>query len=95
MPTTLQRNADNVKRHWAIKARDHVRNLLSEAVDIEFTLMGIGKYGRVLAKVEVLTDEHQRIDVAESLIEVGLGIRYDGGTKTKGYWGIPPPAELR
>ena len=94
MPTTLQRNADNVKRHWAIKARDHVRNLLSEAVDIEFTLMGIGNTAGC-CEVEVLTDEHQRIDVAESLIEVGLGIRYDGGTKTKGYWGIPPPAELR
>ena len=79
----------------AILARDHVRKLIKNAKRVKFFITDIDKYGRLLAGVVVLSPEGIWVDVAESLINCGLAIEYDGGSKIKGYWGTAPEPKCR
>lgn len=60
----------------AIEARDYVVELLNNANEILLVNTERGKYFRILAVVMI-----DGINLAELLIESGLGYAYEGGTK--------------
>jgi len=61
----------------ARQAQAFTQRLLNEAKQIELVNMRRDKYFRVLAGIRV-----DGIDVARQLLEAGLAVPYDGGTKT-------------
>ena len=66
------------EKDLAIKARNRVRDLLSQAHSIILKDVERGKYFRLVASVEA-----DGQDVSDLLIQEGLAVPYDGGTKTK------------
>ena len=64
-------------RQRALDAKDHLEKLLSGAKRIELRRLGKDKYFRILA--EVFADG---VDVGKALLEKGLAVPYDGGTKS-------------
>lgn len=60
----------------AVEAKNYTEMLLQEAEDIVVTVYGVGKYGRPLVSID-----YDGEDMAEALIEAGLGKKYDGGTR--------------
>lgn len=62
----------------AIAARDYLRARLAEAETIELREIERGKYFRLVAYVYI-----DGINVSQELIEKGLALPYDGGTKAK------------
>ena len=78
------RTRSKVEKEIGYRARDRMRELCGERVWLESLDKGKeDKYGRVLAKL--YTYESQK-DIAQLLITEGLGVPYDGGTKTHS-WG--------
>lgn len=61
----------------AEQARDVVRDLVTNGKDVTLSELDRDKYFRLLARVSI-----DGIDVGEALIQKGLAIPYDGGTKT-------------
>jgi len=62
----------------AYRAKEHTVSLLRGAKKVELRNMFRGKYFRIVA--DVIADG---TSVGQSLIESGLAVEYDGGTKTK------------
>ncbi len=62
----------------AIKARDLVREWLQAAHTLTLKVVERGKYFRIVASVEA-----DGQDVSDLLIQEGLAVVYDGGTKVK------------
>ena len=62
----------------AQQARDMVADILKDAEQIDLKNMERGKYFRIAA--DVFVDGESLADI---LIEAGVTVRYDGGTKTK------------
>ena len=60
----------------AIKAKEELEKLLSNAKNITLYNLGRDKYFRLLASVKV-----DNVDVAEYMIKKGLAKEYDGGKK--------------
>ena len=60
----------------AIKAKEELEKLLSNAKNITLYNLGRDKYFRLLASVKV-----DNVDVAEYMIKKGLAKSYDGGAK--------------
>jgi len=70
-------SALNWERDLAIQARDYLRKRIRWAMWITVKVHRWGKYGgRTLATVKI-----NGKDIAQSLIEEGLGVYYDGGKK--------------
>ncbi len=61
----------------AIQARDLVRDMLGNASHITLRDVSRGKYFRLVAQIEA-----DGVDVSQRLLERGLAVPYDGGTKT-------------
>ena len=61
----------------AIQARDLVRDLLGNASHIALRDVQRGKYFRLVAQIEA-----DGVNVSQRLLERGLAVPYDGGTKT-------------
>ena len=70
-------------------AKQFVTNHLQSAQIVELRNIKRGKYFRILA--DVFVDE---INLAEAIIEAGLAVVYDGGTKTKNWCEVPPKEEI-
>lgn len=64
----------------ARKARDLVRSILSQARVIRLSKASRDKYFRIDARVQA-----DGQDLSEVLIDQGLAVPYDGGTKTKNW----------
>jgi len=64
------------EKNLAIKARDFVRNRLSNAKEIKLTNLQRGKYFRVVANVLV-----DGVSLEQELLDNKLAYRYDGGKK--------------
>ncbi len=64
----------------ATNARDFVRRTLRNARRIDLLNAKRGKYFRVVARV--LADGK---DIGQTLIDQGMAVEYDGGTKTKNW----------
>lgn len=78
------RTRSKIEKEIGYRARDRMRELCGERVWLESLEKGKeDKYGRVLANL--YTYEGQE-DIAQRLITEGLGVAYDGGTKTH-VWG--------
>ena len=60
----------------AIEAKEYLEKRLSEAKKIELRKLGKDKYFRILA--DVFVDDS---DIAKEMLEKGLAVPYDGGTK--------------
>ena len=68
---------------WSLltkQARDVARELLSHAQQIDLENADRGKYFRIVATVEA-----DGQDVSDFLIQEGLAVPYDGGTKGKNW----------
>lgn len=64
-------------------ATQHNRFLAAEGSDVRIeTFKPLDKYGRWLARVWVVEAGGSHSDLAQLLIEAGLGVPYFGGTKT-------------
>ncbi len=61
----------------AIQARDLVRDMLGNASQITLRDVSRGKYFRLVAQIEA-----DGVNVSQRLLERGLAVPYDGGTKT-------------
>jgi len=66
------------EKDLAIEARDYVRGMLEQAQSIILKDVERGKYFRIVASVEA-----DGQDVSDLLIQEGLAVVYDGGTKGK------------
>ena len=78
------RTRSKVEKEIGYRARDRMKELCGDRVWLESLDKGKeDKYGRVLANL--YTYESQE-DIAQLLINEGLGVAYDGGTKTHS-WG--------
>jgi len=66
------------EKSLARKAKEHTVSMLRGAKQVELQNMKRGKYFRIVA--DVLVDG---VSVGQSLIDNGLAVEYDGGTKTK------------
>ena len=64
------------ERQLAAAARDYVARRLSAAATIQLHQVSLDKYGRALATVRVAGH-----DLADELIRLGLGRRYQGGRR--------------
>jgi len=73
----LQGKCDQEKQ-LAVKARDLVQTTLEQAHSITLKNAERGKYFRIVARIEA-----DGQDVSEFLIQEGLAVVYDGGTKEK------------
>ena len=93
------RTKNKVEKIKGYQARDMLRLLIGErqlAIK-SVTIKGTGKYGRLLGELYIhqgvdLDDEgkitnHRWLNAGNKLIECGLAVAYDGGTKTKD-WGM-------
>ena len=70
------RSKNKREKALAYEARDYVREFLEHADSIEVTLVGFGKYRRLLAEVVVNGAN------LNTLLQVeGYAVPYDGGTK--------------
>jgi len=70
------------EKDLAIKARNRVRDLLSQAHSITLKDVERGKYFRLVASVEA-----DGQDVSDLLIQEGFAVVYDRGTKVKDWCG--------
>jgi len=61
-------------------ARDFIRTRLKQASRVDVKGAERGKYFRLVAKLEA-----DGVDVSALLIEKGLAVPYDGGTKVKNW----------
>ncbi len=75
--TAEMRSKCDRERTLAIQARDLVRNMLSRASQITLRDVSRGKYFRLVAQIEA-----DGVNVSQRLLERGLAVPYDGGTKT-------------
>ena len=66
------------EKYDAQQAKEMVADILKDAEKIELKNMERGKYFRIAADVFVDGE-----NLADMLIEAGMAVRYDGGTKTK------------
>ena len=66
------------EKDLAIQARDYVMGILEKAQSITLKDVVRGKYFRIVATVEA-----DGQDVSDLLIQEGLAVVYDGGTKVK------------
>lgn len=76
--TPEMRDKNPELKELAYKARDRVREKLLDK-QCRIILGGFDKYGRVLATP---LDPSSGTGIGESLVEEGLALAYDGGTKT-------------
>ena len=65
------------EKDLALKARDFVRNKLSNAVEILLNDLQRGKYFRIVAKVYI-----DGVSLEEELLQNGLAYQYNGGKKS-------------
>ncbi len=63
---------------WAFRAKYYVSDVLSNSKKIRLKNVRRGKYFRIVA--EIITDQG---DLAKLLLDKGLAVEYDGGTKSK------------
>ncbi|WP_345970911.1 MULTISPECIES: thermonuclease family protein [Sulfurimonas] len=68
------------EKRLAHRAKQHTVAMLRGATTIELRNMKRGKYFRIVADVYV-----DGQSVGQSLMDSGLAVRYDGGTKTKAW----------
>jgi len=77
----LQGQCDQEKQ-LAVKAWDLVQTTLEQAQSITLKNVERGKYFRIVARIEA-----DGQDVSDLLIQEGLAVPYDGGTKVKDWCG--------
>ncbi|KAJ5067728.1 snase-like protein [Anaeramoeba ignava] len=81
-------NSENYKklqreREAGLKSKEFVEKLILEKF-VKLEIKGFDKYGRLLADILINDPKNKtkEINLAELLISKGLGVYYDGGTKT-------------
>jgi micrococcal nuclease len=69
------KGVSQTEKDAAARARDYLRTLiLDKIVDLEIS--GSDKYGRLLARVK-----YEDRDISSVMLDAGLAVPYDGGTK--------------
>ncbi|SEH04388.1 thermonuclease family protein [Candidatus Venteria ishoeyi] len=71
----------DAEKNAAYAARDRLSELLHGALNVELRNMSQGTYFRVIAEVYV-----DGVAVAQTLIDEGHAVAYDGGSRDKMYW---------
>ena len=79
-PESRTRDLEEKKRGLAAKAR--LKEILEQASEIHLDSQGLGKYGRVLGKLHVSSENlPTMINVNELLITEGHAVEYHGGKR--------------
>ena len=79
-PESRTRDLEEKKKGLAAKAR--LKEILEQASEIHLDSQGLGKYGRVLGKLHVSSENSPTmINVNELLITEGHAVEYHGGKR--------------
>ena len=78
-PESRTRDLEEQARGLAAKAR--VQELLDEAVEVQLTSHGVGKFGRCLGELNLYNEGVTMVNLNNKLIEEGHAVEYNGGKR--------------